>query len=172
MKFQNYNSDEYLILKEIFSEIQNMDIHVVNIIEEYIYSNVNIYYNNNKLHKKYRTKFNEKDGLYESWYENGEKNERCTYKEGKLNGLYESWYENGIKCQLCNYREDNLEGTYKLWFNNGNLYEESTYVNNLKHGKYIWWWSNGLKKIECMYNKGIVLDETYKEWDCYGNVIN
>ncbi len=95
MKFNNYNSEEYIILKELFNKMPLMDINIANIIEEYIYSTVREYYYNGTIKCEYRTKYGEKDGEYKEWYSNGQLSEQCTYNNNEIVGRYREWNRDG-----------------------------------------------------------------------------
>ena len=56
MKFNNYNSEECIILKELFNTMPLMDTNIANMIEEYIYSTVREYFPDGLLKCEYRTK--------------------------------------------------------------------------------------------------------------------
>jgi antitoxin component YwqK of YwqJK toxin-antitoxin module len=91
-KFSNFNSPEYEVLKEVFEKIPMMDTYISNIIEEYIYSTVRHYYEDDSLKREYRTKYGEKDGEYKLWHDNGQLDIQTTYVEGKKHGEYKMWH--------------------------------------------------------------------------------
>ena len=136
-KFDNFNSDELQIIKDIFNQLHHLqlDTNISYIVESYIYAYVKEYYSpldndekdkdnsvtireyysseEVKLKYEYVVRFDKKHGKYTTWYENGNKDIECFYKDGKLEGEYKCWYKNGNKEVECFYKDDKLEGEYK-----------------------------------------------------------
>jgi len=128
MKFNNYNSDEYKILNELFNTMPLMDTNIANIIEEYIYSTVREYYSNGSIKCEYRTKYGEKDGEYKVWWSNGRLWKQTHYIDDKRQGIYKEWYSNGVLWEDSHYENDKFKGEYKEWDRTGKLIEKINYL--------------------------------------------
>ncbi len=162
-KFNNYNSDECKVLKEVFNTMPLMDTNIANIIEEYIYSIVREYYPNGSIKCEYRTKYGEKDGEYKEWFQKndnsvedrGQLKNQKNYIEGKLHGEYKRWYENGQLELQTHYVEDKENGEWKYWWCNGQLMIQFHYVDGKKHGEYKFLNKEGILIKDTTYVKGV-----------------
>jgi hypothetical protein len=169
-KFENFNSAEYRVLKEVFEKIPMMDTYIANIIEEYIYSYVRYYYPDGKLKCEYRTKYGEKDGECKVWYDNGQLWEQTTYIDDKINGEYKSWFYNGQITKQTTYVDGEKHGVHKEWWDNGKLWRQTTYVDDKVNGEYKRWYYEGNLWKQITYVDG-KRQGNYKTWDNEGNLM-
>ncbi len=99
----DFKSVEKDILVDILNEYLNNGIHLLdtlnvsNIIENFIYENVEEYHENGALRYKYTLRFGEKEGLCQRWLDNGQIMQKFHYNNGKKEGSYQGWFENGKK---------------------------------------------------------------------------
>jgi antitoxin component YwqK of YwqJK toxin-antitoxin module len=119
-QFNNCNSDEYKVLKELFNTMPLMDTNIANIIEEYIYSTVREYHSNGSIKCEYRTKYEEKDGEYKEWYETSLLERSESFRE-RSEYAGNSVEDRGKLMIQTNYIEHKEHGEYKEWYDNGQL---------------------------------------------------
>ena len=86
IKFENYNTPEFKVVKEVLSDYADMEVYLAHIVEEYLYTTVREYWPNGQLKIEHRMKGYKKDGESKRWYEDGKLCRLCYYKEGKLEG--------------------------------------------------------------------------------------
>ena len=127
IKFENYNTPEFKVVKEIFSDYAHMELYLAHIVEEYLYTTVRGYWDNGQLKIEYRMKEEREDGEYKSWDKNAQLMSQCYYKEGNFEGEYKTWFRNGQLCVQCYYKEGKIEGEYKKWYENGQLWLQKYY---------------------------------------------
>ncbi len=75
------------------------------------------------------------------YYKNGKIQEKRYYMNNKINGKNTTWYESGQKRSECNYEIGRWNGYYYQWYQSGSLY------------------------IKAYYEKGILFDNKYVEFD-------
>ncbi len=119
-KFENYNTPEFKVVKDVFAEYPLMEPYLAHIVEEYLYTTIREYFDNGQLSLKYRVKNGKKDGEYKMWWSNGQLKVQKYYKEGKKEGEYKEWYENGQLYIKEYYKGGYLEGK-KVWDEDGYL---------------------------------------------------
>ena len=169
MKFEQFNSEELNIIKELFNELSylQIDVNLAYIVESYIYSIVKndcLYLNSEQFKLEYRVRFDVKDGVCREWYPNGNKKIECSYKCGVKDGIYREWYLNGNKKIECSYKCGVKDGIYREWYSNsGDKLIECTYKNNKYVGKFTSWFctldtngqrnENDNKFTECFYSE-------------------
>ena len=143
VKLIDFNSFEKEVLTEYFKTIPMIDIWLVTLIENYIYSSIKTYFNNGVLDEEYRTKFGVKDGEYKCWHENLQLHLQTSYIDGKCNGEHKIWHENGQLYVQTTYLNDKEHGEFKMWFENGKICKDCNYVYGKLNGEYKYWFNNG-----------------------------
>ena len=133
-KLINYSSAEGKILKELFQTI-SINPYIALIVESFIYKQVVNYWDGTDIiREKYLTKYEEKEGLYQSWYLEGQKEYEYYAKEGKIEGMCQKWYAEGQKRSECYYRDGEAEGIFLGYHRNGQKGEECYYKEGKKEG--------------------------------------
>ena len=177
-KFENFNSEEFKLVKEVFETIPYMDVNIAHIVEEYIYSMKREYYDDGELQYEYRKKGDVFDGVFRQWEYNetlvlecyfkdgkehgeykrcnprGEMTKKCYYNEGKLEGEYTVWYDNKIYSQE-NYKDGKLEGECKVWHDNGQLKNLYKCENGKREGELLSWNNKGELVYKSNYKQGM-----------------
>jgi antitoxin component YwqK of YwqJK toxin-antitoxin module len=169
-KLTDFHSPEKDIILKTLDGIPLFDIYLATLIENYIYSyKEERYPDNNHLRKRYRVKYNKKDGEYKEWYSNCDTlSLDCYYIDGLLNGIFTTWYSNGNIWSRFNYTNNIRNGEYKEWFHDGNLYIDCQYKNNLINGEYKEWYVDGLLLNHNEFENGRLIK--YTEYDQDGNL--
>ncbi len=153
-KFENFNSPEVNILKELFQTLPMMDNYIANIIESYIYSMVREYYTSekcsNSLYREYRTKYGIKDGEFKQWFPTGQLAIQRWFLDGKMDGEYNEWSSNGNIFIQVEYVNGKMNGEYKKYNSNGELTQQSAFVNDKREGVTTYYYGkNRPDVIEC-----------------------
>jgi len=182
MKFQQFNSPELSIIKDVFNKLPSyleLDINSIPyIVESYIYSIIKEQYNpeiTDSIDCEYQVRYDKKNGYYKSWYQDGvTKMEECYYLNDKLEGKYKRWWENCISLEKpmkeCNYSNGEKDGLYvEYWFGNGNKYIEYNYSKDKIDGLFTQWYSNGQKSYECNYSND-KLDGSFTKYRFNNNI--
>ena len=119
-KFDNFNSDELQIIKDIFNQLHHLqlDTNISYIVESYIYAYVKEYYspldndekdkdNSVTIKCEYTLRFDKLEGQYKCWHMNGNKRLECFYSKGKKEGEYKEYNNNKIISYLI-YENDKV----------------------------------------------------------------
>jgi len=164
------------VLNDYKLQIPLLDtLNLSNIINNFIYQNMEEYYPNQQLKCKYTLRFGEKDGLYQELYlrthNSGEDNTlsvECTYRDGHKVGVYKSWHRGGSRWMEFNYEIKNgiseREGTFVSWYENGQKSVECTFKDGCFIGLYKSWHENGVRSIVCTYSEEDKLGGLYETW--------
>jgi uncharacterized protein len=129
--------------KEIVQEIDNES------------AEVEIYWNNGKLARKFTISNDWYEGEYLMYYQNGQLAYKANYVNGRIEGDIVKYYPNGKILLECPYVDDDEEGVKKQYFSNGNIKEKTTYVKGEKSGKRILYDNKGNIKLEINYYDGV-----------------
>jgi hypothetical protein len=113
-----------------------------------------------------------KDGRTEGpvtyWHPNGRKSYEANYVDGKKNGFATVWYRNGQKQWQTTFKAGKTHGRWREWYPDGKRKFEADYSEGLLDGRATWWHDNGRLWQERIYNAGLPVKGTVKEWDKQG----
>jgi hypothetical protein len=113
-----------------------------------------------------------KDGRTEGgvtyWHPDGRKSYEAHYVGGKKNGFATVWYQNGQKQWQTTFKAGKTHGRWREWYPDGKRKFEADYHEGLLDGRATWWHENGRLWQERMYNAGLPVKGSVKEWDKQG----
>ena len=122
-------------------------------------ANVQSYYANGQLARKYQLKQGLFTGEYLAYYQDGTLALEARYRDDEREGSYITYYPNGKKQKEYNYQYGALEGTTTSYYKNGNKKREEPYVQDELHGVVINYNEDGSVKNKLLYQG----DELYQE---------
>jgi len=176
-KLTDFHSEEKREIAEVFRTIPYMDKWIASLVENFIYTLEQIFYDNGSLKEEYRTKYGLKDGEYREWYPNsdnlsgtGKLHIKTTYRNNELHGQYESWFPNGQPNTQASFVDGKNEGDCKYWYQEvtpPQLSSQYTYTSGMLNGEYKQWYASGI--LWCHgYHKDNEYHGERKSWDRNG----
>lgn len=171
-KFENFNSEEFKVVKEVFETIPFMDVNIAHIVEEYIYSMVREYYDDGELQYEYRKKGGVFDGVFRQWEYNETLVLECYFKDGKEHGEYKRWNTRGNMTKKCYYNEGKLEGEYIVWYDwyDNKIYSQENYKDGKLEGECKVWHDNGQLK-HLYYCENGKREGEFLTWNIEGKIV-
>ena len=174
MKIESFNSPELNCIKDIFNQLQylQLDVNIAYIIESYMYKWIEEKDKEGNVKCRYRIKFNEKDGEYKEWFKDTQNKivkKQKNYTQGKLNGEYIEYYPKGKIHIKKSFINDKLDGEFKMWYpyyTDYQLCEQKYYLDGKLNGIYTTWTVRGQLYSERTFIKGKMQED--KIWNEYG----
>jgi antitoxin component YwqK of YwqJK toxin-antitoxin module len=161
MKFEQFNSIELPIIKDVFNSFTNieMDVNMAYIVESYIYKKIKEY--KDDIMNEYTIRFDEGiEGEFIQYYTKPLSTTenvvamKVNYSKNEREDEYNKWYKNGQLWETCYYSKNKREGEYKRYYPNGDISGRSFYKDDKLHGPFISLFSNNNKYIECCFHEG------------------
>lgn len=148
MKFQEINSPDLALLKEVTNYIPNFDQNICLIIESYLYEIEEEYFpNTNSLScRALKDSYGKYCGFYEEYFKDGTLfQSRTNNREGKLHGEWIVYYKSGKQGSRAKgegevmirktYKNGALDGPYIDYYPNGKVWKIFNYVKGKKQGE-------------------------------------
>jgi antitoxin component YwqK of YwqJK toxin-antitoxin module len=112
---------------------------------------VEIYWNNGKLARKFKMISDWFEGEYLKYYDNGQLAYSCTYANDWIEGIRKEWYPDGKIKYECNYDNGNKNGEEISYYPNGKVKERCEYLNGNMHGNRILYNEKGEQLVKMTY---------------------
>ncbi len=120
------------------------------------------YYKNGTLARKFTVVAGKFDGEYLTYYSNGKLEEQSFYELGIKKGTEKSYYLDGTLKSEKSYECNDLNGKYIEYYSNGKPKKELYYLNDDLSGEAKYYNENGeLSKTKTFFN-GVAIDEQKK----------
>lgn len=120
-------------------------------VRTYIYGYIDTYTYLSKNGDEVTQEMKNETADIETYWPNGQLARKYALKNGWFEGEYLKYYDNGQIEEEQTYENDLLVGPYKEYHRNGKLRIEGNYVEGMRSGKFTSYYENGNKRTEEIY---------------------